>query len=214
MSSTAIQAYPNSGVLYQNTSPAFPYNTLASDVDAIAIFPEYLGIPLDSFAQSTNPSPTDPWTVQMTALANAAISTGKPLLLEIVVTRDIPVGKAINNNGVLQLQTNWAPVCMDFTSSQFSSVGTAYVNYAAWMAKTFSPRYLVIMIENNLYYVHCGGDTPSWQALVSVEQNAYNAVKKQFPSMIVFPSFKLEDLYDQTLTGFDSAEYAAMGNLK
>ena len=25
---------------------------------------------------------------------------------------------------------------------------------------------------------------------------------------------KLEDLYDQTLTGFDSAEYAAMGNLK
>jgi hypothetical protein len=103
---------------------------------------------------------------------------------------------------------------MDLTQSQYSSVGTAYTNYAVWMARTFSPQYLVIMVENNLYHIHCGGDTPSWQALVNIERRAYDAVKGQFPSMIVFPSFKLEDLYGQSLTGFDQAEYNALANLK
>src|SRR3974390_99224 len=212
MSSTGIQAYPNQTSIYQNALANFP--AVLSDADVLTIFPEYLGIPFDSFATSANPSPTDPWTVQMTALANAAVATGRPLMMEIVLTRDFPVSKAVNNNGTLQLQTNWAPTCMDFTSSQFASVGTAYVNYADWIAKTFAPKYLVLMIENNLYYVLCGGDTPSWQAFVNIERNAYDSLKAQFPSMLVFPSFKLEDLYDQTLTGFDSAEYVAMANLK
>jgi hypothetical protein len=135
-------------------------------------------------------------------------------MVELVLIRDFPVAKAVNNNGTLEQQPGWAPTCMDFTSSQYSTVATAYINYVNWVAQAFSPKYLVIMIENNLYYVHCGGSTASWQALVNIERSAYDAVKEQFPSMIVFPSFKLEDLYDQTLTGFDQTEYNALANLK
>jgi hypothetical protein len=152
--------------------------------------------------------------MQLTSLANEAKGAGKPLMVEIVLTRDFPVANAVNSNGSLELQSGWAPTCMDFTSSLYSTVGPAYIRYATWIANTFSPKYLVIMVENNLYYVHCGGNTASWQTLVNIERSAYDAVKVQFPSMIVFPSFKLEDLYDQSLTGFDQTEYAALANLK
>jgi len=214
MSSTSVQAYPGQAPLYQNDSQSFTLNTLSADVDVIALFPEYLGIPFTEFAQSAGPAVDDPWTMQMTALANSAKSTGKPLMLELVLTRDFPVANAVNSNGSLELQPDWAPTCMDLTNAQYATVGLAYVNYATWIANAFSPKYLVIMIENNLYYVHCGGNTASWQALVNIERTAYDAVKAQFPGMIVFPSFKLEDLYDQSLAGFDQAEYGALANLK
>ena len=214
MSSTAIQAYPNQTLLYQNESPSFTLNTLSSDADVVTLFPEYLGIPFVDFSQGATPPADDPWTIQMTALANAAKSTGKPLMVELVLIRDFPVANAVNSNGSLQLQPGWAPTCLDFTNSQYAATGTEYINYATWIANTFSPKYLVIMIENNLYYVHCGGNTASWQALVNIERGAYDAVKKQFPAMLVFPSFKLEDLYDQSLTGFDQAEYGALAELK
>lgn len=214
MSSTAIQAYPNEAPLYENGSSAFTLNTLSPDVDVVTLFPEYLGIPFAEFALSSTPPANEPWTIQVTSLANAAKLAGKPLMVEIVLTRDIPVANATNTNGMIELQSNWAPTCMDFTSSLYSTVGASYINYATWIAKTFSPKYLVLMVENNLYYVHCGGATASWQALVNIERSAYDAVKSQFPTMIVFPSFKLEDLYDQSLNGFDQPEYAALANLK
>ena len=214
MSSTAIQASPGQAPLYQNGSPGFPFGSLSSDADLISVFPEYLGVPFEEFAQSATPPASDPWVVQMTALANAAKGPGKPLMVEIVLTRDFPVANAVTSNGSLQVQPGWAPTCMDFTNPLYVTIGPAYINYAIWIASTFSPKYMVIMIENNLYYVHCGGDTASWQVLVNTERSAYDAVKAQFPSMILFPSFKLEDLYDQSLTGFDQAEYAAMANLK
>jgi hypothetical protein len=214
MSSTSIQAYPNQALLYQNDSPSFTFKTLSSDVDLITVFPEYLGIPFTEFAQSVSPPADDPWTIQMTALANAAKSAGRPLMVELVLTRDFPVAKAVNSNGSLKLEPGWAPTCMDLTNTQYATIGPAYINYATWIASAFSPKYLVIMIENNLYYVNCGGNTASWQALVNIERGAYDAVKAQFPSMIIFPSFKLEDLYDQSLAGFDQAEYGALVNLK
>ncbi|HYR44207.1 MAG TPA: hypothetical protein VER98_14355, partial [Terriglobia bacterium] len=214
MSATAVQAYPGEPSLYQNYSATFPFSGLSRDVDVITLFPEFLGIPFDVFAQSATPPETDAWTIQMNALANAANSMGKPLMVEIVLTRQFPVTRAVSAGDTLLLQTDWAPTCFDLTRPEYSTIGTAYVNYAKWIARTFAPLYLVIMVENNLYYVNCGGDTPSWQALVGIERQAYDAVKAQFPSMIVFPSFKLEDVYDQSLTGFNETEYSAFANLK
>ena len=42
----------------------------------------------------------------------------------------------------------------------------------------------------------------------------YNMVKFQNVCMVVFPSFKLEDLYGQTLGGYDQPQFQAMANLK
>ena len=213
MSSTAIQAVPGGNPAYQNNSPSFMFGALSSDVDMITIFPEYLGVPFDDFASGPNLPPDHPWAVQMTALAAAAKSTGKPLIVETVLTRDVIVAKAVNSNGSLVIEPGWAPSCLDFTAPAYSGLGPAYVNYVTWIARTFAPTYFVFMVEANLYYVHCGGSTPSWQALVTTEQNAYAAVKQVNPAILAFPSFKLEDLYGQQLTGFDQAQYNAMSPL-
>jgi hypothetical protein len=150
----------------------------------------------------------------MTALASAAKATGKPVMLQTVLTRDIFVAKAINEGGKLVIQQGWIKGCADLTSSQYSGLGDAYVNYATWMARTFSPKYMVIMVEMNLYYVHCGGNTASWQALTALENRVYAAVKTVNSAIITFPSFKLEDLYDQSLNGFNQPQYAALASLK
>src|SRR6266850_3546461 len=96
MSATAVQAYPGEPSLYQNYSATFPFSGLSRDVDVITLFPEFLGIPFDVFAQSATPPETDAWTIQMNALANAANSMGKPLMVEIVLTRQFPVTRAVS----------------------------------------------------------------------------------------------------------------------
>ncbi len=214
MASTAIQAVPGDGALYKNHSAAFSFQTLAQDADIVSVFPEYLGVPFDLFAVAANPPAGHPWTVQMTALARAAKAAGKPIMLQTVLARDVVVAKASANGTALQIEAGWAPRCADFAAAQYAHVTPAYLNYVSWMAKTFAPRYFVIMIEANLYYVHCGGNTPSWRKLVAIERSAYDTVKFQNPSMIVFPSFKLEDLYGQTLMGYDQAQFTAMASLK
>jgi hypothetical protein len=62
MSSSALQTIPGQASQYQNGSSSFSLNTLASDVDLISVFPEYMGIPFPEFENSPTPDPNDPWT--------------------------------------------------------------------------------------------------------------------------------------------------------
>lgn len=214
MSSTGTQAVPNGSPVYQNFPAGFTPQMFGQDTDLTSVFPEFLGIPFDLFAVSAMPAADHPWTLQMKNLATAVKAAGKPVMLQTVLTRDAVVAKATNNNGSLRVDPGWAPYCIDFTSPQYANMSATYANYASWMAATFKPKYFVIMVEINLYYVLCGGNTASWRQLVNIERNAYNIVKFQNPFMIVFPSFKLEDLYGQTLNGYDQTQYQAMANIK
>ena len=36
-------------------------------------------------------------------------------------------------------------MAMDFTNPAYASLATSYPNYVYWLAKTFSPRYFVVM---------------------------------------------------------------------
>jgi len=207
MSSTAIQTVQTPGQIYQNYSAGFPFSALAADVDVITVFPEYLGIPLASFAGGTAPPPTDPWTVQMLTMAHDARATGKPLMVQIALSRVNVVPMAINNFGTLQLVSNWAPGCLDFTNPLYAGLSAAYVNYATWIAGVFAPKYLVTMVEPNLYYASCGGNTASWKAFAAIGDAVYDAVKHVDASIVAFPSYNLEALYSQNLTGYDAAQY-------
>jgi hypothetical protein len=214
MSSTGVQAQPGQSPLYQNFSPSFTPAALSPDVDVVNIFPEFLGVPFDSFATTSVLPANDPWAIKATALADAAKATGKPLMVQIVLTRDIVVAKAVNQGGVSVVQPGWVSGCIDMTNPAYANLGTAYVNYATWIARTFSPRYMVVAIEANLYYVYCGGNTASWQALVNIERRAYDAVKAVRSSILAFPSYKLEELYGQSLTGWDQTQWRALANFK
>lgn len=214
MSISGIQTVPLAHPSYQNFPSGYPPSAVAQDADLVTVFPEYLGIPFDLFASSSTPPADDPWTIQMKSLAATAKSTGKPIMLETVLTRDVPVAKASRSGGSLVLDSTWAPACMDFTDPQYASVATAYPNYIYWMARTFSPRYFVVMVELNLYYVLCGGDTPSWRKLVDIYQSSYVRAKLANPFVPAFPSFKLEDIYGQTLAGFDQAQMNVLSSVR
>jgi hypothetical protein len=214
MATTAIQADPSRNPSYQSTFSATTLTAVASETDYISVFPEYLGIPYDEFATKTSPSSTHPWTVKMKALATQMKAGGKPIFLQLVLTRSTRTKNALNVNGSWALEPGSDPLCFDFSSPANAAIGTAYVNYVRWMRQQFSANYIVVAIEANLYYVHCGGDTPSWQALVQIERNAYDAVKFLNSSVVAFPSFKLEEMYRQDIYGFDDVQYQAMAPLK
>ena len=214
MSSTGVQAQPGQSPLYQNFSPSFTPSVLSPEVDVVTLFPEYLGVPFDSFANTNVLPANDPWAIKATALADAPKAAGKPHMVQIVLTRDIVVAKAVNQNGASVVQPGWVTGCIDMTNPAYVGLGQAYVNYATWIARTFSPKYMVVAIEANLYYVNCGGDTASWRALVNIERRAYDAVKAVKSSILAFPSYKLEELYGQTLTGFDQTQWRALANFK
>ncbi len=221
MAATAIQGFQQgNGVVFQNSGPGFSFDQLAQDVDIISIQPEYLGVPFAQFAQGSTLPDGDPWAQQMTALAASAKGPGKPLMLSTALIRTNLVGNAIYPDGLVQVQPYWAPGCPDLTTSDYSTLQQAYVNYSLWMARTFSPQYYAIMLEPNLYYANCGGDTPSWKVLVKIEQAVYRAVKREFPSMILFPSFNLEAIYglgsyySGDPNGFDQAHYDALLGMK
>lgn len=221
MGSTAIQAFQyETGVIFQNSGPGFSFEDLAPDVDVISVQPEFLGIPFAQFAKDSTLADEDPWAKQVTSLAESAKKPGKPLMVQITLVRGHMVGNAVYPDGLVHVQTNWAPACPDLTAPEYAALQPAYVNYALWIARTFSPQYFVIMLEPNLYYANCGRDTASWRLLVEIERETYRAVKAEFPSMILFPSFNLEAIYGldnyygQDPTGFDEAHYAAILGMK
>ena len=209
MATTAAQFLPLTPMPYRNSHPGFPMSEVAQDVDMITLWPEYLGIPYDIFAQGPSIDPTHPWAVAMQQLADDIAATGKDVFLQLGFIRTGTVGWAYDVNGELQVVEGWAGVCYDFTSPGAAEVGDGFVNYAVWMAQTFQPRFLVNFIEANLYYHDCGGPSASWDEIVAIQKRAYNAVKQVDPNLPVFPSIKLASLYGQTLDGFQEDAYQA-----
>jgi len=193
---------------------------LAQDVDMINIQPEFLGIPYEKFAAGSQLPDGDPWAQQMSDVAKSARQTGKKLLVQIALVRINLIGNAAYTDGPVQVQASWAPACADLTRPEYAHVAQAYTNYALWIARTFTPEYYVIMLEPNLYYSSCGGNTPTWRYLVKLERDVYRAVKAEFPSMLLFPSFNLEAIYGVNPLavpdpgGFDQAHYLALLAMK
>jgi hypothetical protein len=214
LSATTSQAVPGEVPLYQQSSVSFPLPAIANDVDVVSIFAEHLGFPAELFFAAPTPPANHPWTVMITSLANDATLTGTPVALQMALMRDYMVSKAYAANGALKLDRTWAPRCFDLSSDMGSAIGYSYVNYVRWLTSLFNPKYVVVMAEVNLYYAACGGDTAGWRALVGIERNAYDAAKAINPASVVFTSFKLEELYGNSLNGFDVAQYEAMAGLK
>lgn len=67
----------------------------------------------------------------------------------------------------------------------------AFVAYAAYVAKNYSPKYLALGVEINMLYAR----TPKqFEAFVSLYHEAYRVAKAASPETKIFPTFQLEDL--------------------
>ncbi len=132
MAASGIQAYPEGrNITFRNTGAGFPMSDLAQDVDMINIQPEFLGIPYDKFAESSQLPDGDPWAQQMSDVAKTAKQTGKKLLVQIALVRINLIGKAVYPDGQVQVQSSWAPACADLTKPE----------YAIWHRRTRIMRF-------------------------------------------------------------------------
>ncbi len=227
LSSTPLQAVADAqNFSYQIAPPGYSFEDLAQDVDVVAVFAEFYGIPWTEFAGPNPPDANHPWTKIMTNFADKSKATGKEISLQMVLSRKTLPGKAIDNLGALKVD-EWLPSydCFNFARhAEGSTLKTAYLNYVKWMTAQFNPKYVNVAVEINDFYGKCKGviseddHAAAWNALVDVEIAAYGAAKSIKPSAIVFPSIQLETLYNEgearSLTAWDPVAVDALKNLK
>ncbi len=210
LSATAVQMRPLEERPFRNTHAEFSPNSVAEAVDVLTVVMDYLGVPFQEFAESSELPDTHPWVLEMMDLKETLQSTGRPLNLQLGLARRSAVGRATIEDGKLKVDLTWSPPCFDFTSPEAAAVGDAYVNYARWLARVFQPAYIVNFSEANIYFAECGGAGPSWNRLAAIQRRAHNAIKEESPDTVAFASFHLETLYNDRLNGWNEEQYQAM----
>ena len=191
--------------------PQYSFADLAPDVDVLGVFVEHYGVPWPQFVAAETPPADHVWTRTMRELATAALATGKPVSLQMVLSRDRIAGLARQtSSGTIEVDSNWAPPCYDFGANQAHA--TAYGRYVRWMVREFKPRYVNVAVEIDKAWRACIG--PRWEAMVDAQRLAYDAAKTEAPAVIAMISVNAEDLYGQTVDGFDETAYKALARLK
>ncbi len=84
MSVAGIQTKPGNDVFY-GLNVSGP--DLAKDADMVTAVVEAYGVPWNAFAESETPPPTHVWTKTMTSMAANLRSGGKPIILQLFLTR-------------------------------------------------------------------------------------------------------------------------------
>ncbi len=208
LSVAGIQTKPGNDVFYGLTISG---PDLAIDADMVTAVVEAYGVPWNIFAESEAPPAEHIWTKTMTSMAANLRSGGKPIILQLFLTRERLTGLAMADDS-LKPDDNWASKCFNF-SGDHSKYMTAYARYAAWMTRTFKPRQVIVAVEVNEYLHTCGkGD--GWSKVVEVSNKAYDAVKKVDPKILAYPSFTAGPLYLDHVNGFDLNTYKLLSAFK
>jgi hypothetical protein len=214
LSATAVQAVAGGQPFYQYTPAGFSAAALAADTDVVSVVVEHYGLPWDDFAAAATPPDVHPWTQTMRRFADAARATGKPVMLQLVLSRDRLAANARAQGADLVIDSGWQPPCFDFSSgSDGPRYRQAFRRYVAWMVELFAPAYLVHAVEVSTYRRVCGPGA-RWQALIDTANEAFDAAKALRPAMPVFPSFVLGEVYGNDVAGFDTAFFAQFDGLR
>ena len=168
---------------------------LQTDVDVVEIHQEFYGVPWDDFKNGT--SLPAAWDSQMKSLAGSARAMNKPVFLSISMlngNRTSLAPKATTSaGGGLTTTDDWAAACYDFaTAVDGPQMKAAYLAYVDYMMTTFSPAYLNVAVEVNLFFEHCPG---SVAGLIDVANAAYDEAKSKKSDVVAFPSLQLDHLY-------------------
>lgn len=194
-SATTVQAVPGHEPFYAMTSVDVP-------TPRLTVWAEHYGVPWDAFAAASSPPSFWGWTQTMQAIASGARATGKPLDLQLLLTRDKPADHAVAT-GVVAM-----PACMDLGAYR-----VAYGRYVAWMVQLFRPSTVNVAVEISRYATVCGTGA-GWASAVAVANEGYTRAKKARPAAVTYVSIQAEDLYAHALTGFDESLYSALAGLQ
>lgn len=207
MTLAGIQTKAGADPFYQLTVDP---SVIAPDADAITVAVEGYGVPWKAFADSETP-PEHVWTRSMQAMARSMRATGKPLILQLVMTRERMIDLAMADDS-LKPDTSWPSSCYDFGKKN-GKFARAYVHYAVWMVRQFQPVRVIHAVEVNDYLRGCGPGK-GWDSVVAASNQAYDAIKQVSPDIVVSPSFVLSPLYNDNPSGFDAKHYEQLSGLK
>ena len=173
---------------------------LQTDVDVVEIHQEFYGVPWDAF-KSGQPVP-DAWDSQMKSLAGSARAMNKPIFLSISMLNGNRTSLApkttTTGGGGLSTTDNWAAPCYDFaTAADGAQMKAAYLAYVDYMMATFTPAYLNVAVEVNLFFENCPA---SVAGVIDVANAAYDEAKSKKSDVVAFPSIQIDHLY-----GFSNA---------
>lgn len=167
---------------------------LATDTDVVEVHQEYYGVPWSAFAAGS-PPPAE-WNAKIMQVAQAAAATGKPIFLSVSMlngSRDSLAATTTIDNGKVGSTDHWAARCYDpATASDAADIKRAYLAYVDYMLKAFSPTYLNIAVEVNLFFETCPTAAKGVRDLANA---AYDEAKARDPSVIAFPSIQIDHLY-------------------
>ena len=167
---------------------------LADDDDVLEIHQEFYGIPWDAFEAGT--APPAEWSARMDAIAATTKAAGKPVFLSLTMLnggRDHLAARTTIDNGDVKTEDDWSARCYDFrTATDAQTVEQAYLRYVAFMIDEFSPHWLNVAVEVNLFFEKCPAAATG---LVDVSNAAYDAAKAKSASLVVFPSLQIDHLY-------------------
>jgi hypothetical protein len=195
---------------------------LVDDADVFAVHQEFYGVPWHELEAGTDPPPE--WIARMQSLAGAARAAGRPVFLSVTMLNGMRERLAATTTidaGQVKTDDSTSAPCYDFaTAADAASKRDAYLRYVELMVDTFSPVYLNVAVEVNLFFEKCPAASPALREVVNA---AYDAAKARRPSAIVFPSIQIDHLYgyskdscpDQTARDacFDAA-YATLSGMK
>jgi hypothetical protein len=178
---------------------------------------EHYGIPWNLFTETSTPFDYWDWTKSMEGFAAAyePYRNSKPLMLGAVMSRGtLSTQATLGVSGVLELEDNWFQDCPDLW--YYSQYAQAYSVYISYLIKTFKPQYICMGVEISAHLKKCG--TLHWNETVSAYNYAYDYAKTTAANLNItvelFPSFILNDLYDEQLTGYNQTQWDLLSMLK
>ena len=152
---------------------------LADDDDVLEVHQEFYGIPWDAF-EARHGASAGMGRRRWTRIAESARGHGQAGLSlgHDAQRRARPRSRprtVIDNGAGARRTDDWSTACYDFRAAPDApAVEQAYLRYVAWMIDEFSPRWLNVAVEVNLFFEKCPAAV---DGLVDVANAAYDAAK-------------------------------------
>lgn len=189
------------------TTPFFATPTLfpdwrfenLEDKDLLSIHADdFWGVPWDE-CNASGCTPPAAWVGKWTDFANAAKSQGKTLYLALSPLQDRKrLAPKVDTAG--NLVRSWetsaqidADGCYRFsTDTSATAYKAAYISYVKYLVNLVGPLYISPSVEMNILFTQCASQKAAWIAWYT---DVHNAIKAEYPSRVIFPTFQMEHMY-------------------
>jgi len=199
---TATRSYWMGTTPFFATPTSFPdwrFENL-DDKDLLSIHADdFWGVPWEQ-CNASGCTPPAAWANKWTSFANSANSQGKILYLALSPLQDrkrlAPKVDSTTGNPVPSWESAGqidADGCYRFsTDANAATYKAAYISYVKYLVNLVGARYITPSVEMNIQFTQCPSQKAAWIAWYT---DVHNALKAEYPSHVIFPTFQMEHMY-------------------